>query len=89
MPQIISLDSQTCEFEPCYEFVPFKKGCYSFTAVADKAKLTEKGFLAEGEDWRLTDAGLKAARVSFDMSAKLKTFSDKRVQLRGESLVAQ
>lgn len=87
--KLLFLFAQTCELEPSYEFVPFKKGCYSFTSVADKDKLTEKGFLAEGEDWQLTDAGLKAARVSGDVAAKVKTFSERRKQLRGESLVAQ
>ena len=86
--KLVFLYTQTCEQVPSYEFVPFKKGCFSFTSLADKAKLTEKGFLAEDEDWRLTDAGLKAARVPADVLTKLHTFSERRKHLRGESLVA-
>ena len=86
--KILFLYTQTCEQEPSYEFVPFKKGCYSFTSVADKAKLADKGFLVESEDWQLTDTGLKAARVPADVAAKLNTFSERRKHLRGESLVA-
>ncbi len=33
--------------KPSYDFVPFKYGCYSFTASSDLNKMVEHGFLAE------------------------------------------
>jgi hypothetical protein len=86
--KLLFLYTQTCEAEPSYEFVPFKKGCYSFTSLADKDKLTDRGLLVKGEDWLLTDAGRKASHVSVGLQGKLKTFSDRRRDLRGTPLVA-
>lgn len=34
--KLLFLYTQTCEEVPSYEFVPFKKGCYSFASIADK-----------------------------------------------------
>ena len=86
--KLLFLYTKTCEKEPSYEFVPFKKGCYSFTAVADKAKLTAKGFLAASDDWGLTGTGCTIARIAGEVSAKISLFSERRKHLRGESLVA-
>jgi hypothetical protein len=86
--KLLFLYMHTCETEPSYEFVPFKKGCYSFTSLADKDKLTDRGLLVQGEDWLLTAAGLKASRVAIGLQGKLKTFSDRRRNLRGAPLVA-
>lgn len=85
--KLLFLYTKTCEQEPSYEFVPFKKGCYSFTSIADKARLAEKGFLVQHEDWELTDLGEKIARTSL-ASEKVKSFSGRRMNLRGSSLVA-
>lgn len=86
--KLLFLYTKTCEQEPSYEFVPFKKGCYSFTSVADKARLTKKGLLVQHEDWEITELGEKAARTSFDCG-KVKSFSGRRMHLRGENLIAQ
>lgn len=43
-----------------YDFVPYKFGAFSFTSYADRAKLTERGLLADGDRWQLTDAGREA-----------------------------
>ena len=34
-----------------YEFVPYKFGCFSFQAMADKNKLIEEGFLLDNKNW--------------------------------------
>lgn len=85
--KLLFLYTKTCEQEPSYEFVPFKKGCYSFTSIADKARLAEKGFLVQHEDWELTELGEKAAQMSV-ASGKVNSFSGRRINLRGQSLVA-
>jgi hypothetical protein len=87
--KLLFLFTQQCEQNPSYEFVPFKKGCFSFTAMADKRGLVEKGLLADSEDWQLTEAGKeKADVIPKDLRWKLTLFSDRRKQLRGDSLVA-
>lgn len=40
---------------PSYEFVPYKFGAFSFQSYADKRTLTKYGYLAEGDEWQLTD----------------------------------
>ena len=88
--KLLFLFTRQCEQSPSYEFVPFKKGCYSFTAVADKRGLVEKGLLADGEDWKLTDSGKEtASKVPKDLRWKLTLFSDRRKQLRGSTLLAE
>ena len=89
LQKLLFLFTQQCEQSPSYEFVPFKKGCYSFTAMADKRSLVEKGFLTESEDWQLTETGKeKAVACPKDLRWKLTLFSDRRKELRGDSLVA-
>lgn len=34
---------------PSYDFVPYKYGCYSFTAAADQRKLEERGLVVSDE----------------------------------------
>jgi len=36
--------------EPSYDFVPYKFGCYSFSAKADLNTMVKKGFLTESKD---------------------------------------
>jgi hypothetical protein len=88
LQKLLFLYTQTCEQAPSYEFVPFKKGAYSFTAVADKAKLTEKGFLSEGEDWHLTESGSRESRTPAEAARKVALFSERRRGLRGNALIA-
>ena len=35
-----------------YEFVPYKFGCFSFQAMADKKKLIEEGYLIDTKNWK-------------------------------------
>lgn len=87
--KLLFLFTRQCEQTPSYEFIPFQKGCYSFTAKADKKSLTKKGLLADIDDWQLTEAGKeKAHSVRRDLRQKLELFSQRRQHLRGESLVA-
>lgn len=41
-----------------YHFVPYKFGCFSFQAVADKSALTKKGYLENTDKWEIADKGL-------------------------------
>jgi uncharacterized protein (DUF488 family) len=37
-----------------FHFIPYKYGCFSFTAYSDKRKLIEKGILKDSENWTLS-----------------------------------
>lgn len=41
--------------QPAYEFVPYRYGCFSFQADADKRALTKYGYLEDQEKWVLRD----------------------------------
>lgn len=43
---------------PSYHFVPYKFGCFSFQAVADKSALTKTGYLNNTDKWEITDNNL-------------------------------
>lgn len=86
--KLLFLYCKTRESEPTYEFVPHKRGCYSFTSHADKAKLMKKGYLAHSESWVLTSEGLKASRLPSPERQKVATFSAKHKSLRGNELIA-
>lgn len=85
--KLLFLYTKNCEESPSYEFVPFKKGCYSFTSHADKRKLTEMGFLSSEEIWHVTDAA-STIRIPPDVTLRVKNFSENNRQLRGDDLVA-
>ena len=62
------------EREKSYDFVPYKYGCYSFQAVADRQKLIEKGYLQDKDGWTLAKANLNYAN-------SLKKGDDKQLQI--------
>ena len=69
-----------------YEFVPGPSSPRSFTADADRRKLTERALLtADDHEWRLTREGRAAASPAHDLV--LDAFVQ-RETLRGEALVA-
>jgi hypothetical protein len=43
---------------PSYHFVPYKFGCFSFQAVADKSALTKTGYLNNTDKWEVADKSL-------------------------------
>ena len=51
--------------DPIYGFVPYKYGCFSFQAAADKRKLTEKGLLDDSDNWRLTKRSGHAEKLNY------------------------
>jgi hypothetical protein len=81
----------TKEFEtvPSYEFVPYRFGCFSFTASADHARLVETGHLEKDEQqWRLTEAGRQVGR-KFSATLPQWRFKRRYEHLRGDALIAQ
>lgn len=64
-----------------YHFVPYKFGCFSYQAYADKRSLVRKGLLEDTDTWDLTSAGhgmlmdIEKSNVSAIVSVK-KEFCD-------------
>lgn len=82
------LFTQMCEQEKSYDFVPYRFGCFSFQAMADKRKLIEKGFLKDSAEWELTDAApVKQSRVEKDTADKLVKFAGKFKAIKGKKLI--
>jgi len=68
-----------------YEFVPYKRGAFSFTSYADRRKLIALGLIEENEHyWRFTDKG----RNSVQSDILLTAFARSLDGLRGDDLVA-
>ena len=40
--------------KPAYDFVPYRFGCFSFQADADKKTLTKYGYLKDQDNWELS-----------------------------------
>lgn len=73
---------------PAYDFVPYRYGCYSFQAEADKKTLTKYGWLTAADQWSLVSArAVPTGLRTQDAAAVLRVV--RRVgDLRGDDLVA-
>lgn len=82
------LFTQMCEKEKSFDFVPYRFGCFSFQAMADKRKLIEKGFLKDNAEWELADtAPLDHSKVEKDTTEKLAKFAGKFKTIKGKKLI--
>lgn len=83
--KLLFLYCQEEEPEPSYDFVPHLRGCYSFTAAADRQKLIVKGWLEESEnDWSLAQ---ELPDLPAEMKVRLNRFTDRTAKLRGDALI--
>lgn len=81
------LFTQEFEAKPSYDFVPYLKGCFSFTACADQRKLIALGLLENDEQrWALTAAGEAAVRTRMIAPVLLAEFRKRYGTLKGKSL---
>ena len=71
-----------------YQFVPYKYGCFSFQAYNDKRKLSEKGYLVEGDRWSLAD-GKKGFidQLSFLEKKSINKIKENYCSLYGDNLI--
>ena len=77
-----------CEREKSYDFVPYKFGCYSFQASADKKKLIEKGYLADIKGWELEKPELNFSNGLKNGDAnKLQLFVERYGKMKGKDLI--
>lgn len=69
-----------------YEFVPYKRGAFSFTCYADRRKLIERGLLEDFDSaWKITGLGLQ---VLGSDDGDFSDFVRRTSHLRGDQLVA-
>lgn len=82
------LFTQLCEHEKSFDFVPYRFGCFSFQAMADKRKLIEKGFLKDSNEWELVEPILTTdVKMDRDTGEKLIKFSSKFKAVKGKKLI--
>lgn len=68
-----------------YDFVPYKRGAFSFTSYADRRKLIAHGLIEDDEhSWRFTGKGRDLSEESVLLTGFAKEIGD----LRGDELVA-
>lgn len=73
------------ESEPSYEFVPHHRGCYSFTSIADRRKLTDKGWLKDHDKtWCLAKP---ITGLPHELNIRLHGFVKRTAKFRGDALV--
>lgn len=83
--KILFLYCQEFDSDQLYDFVPYKRGAFSFTSYADRRKLISHGLIKDSEHhWELTDQGVKATGNDIF----LKDFVARLEGLRGDELVA-
>ena len=88
--KLLFLYTKEFETKPSYDFVPYRFGCFSFNAVADRHRLAERGFItADGDGWQLTDAGRADAAVRRRASGPIVGFVRRYGTLRGDRLMAE
>lgn len=77
-----------CEREKSYDFVPYRFGCYSFQASADKQKLIAKGYLQDEAGWVLAKSNLNYANsLNKGDDKKLQMFVDRFGSKHGKKLI--
>ena len=74
--------------EKSYDFVPYKFGCFSFQAMADKNNLVSKGYLADETTWELLNKQKNYSVVINDSDdEKITLFVDKYKSIKGKKLI--
>ncbi len=82
------LFTKLCEKEHSYDFIPYRFGCYSFQAVADKQKLIEKGYLKQDSKWEIANPDLNySSALNKDYKNKLSLFIERFGNMRGKALI--
>ncbi len=82
------LFTRLCEKEKSYDFVPYRFGCYSFQATADKQKLIDKGYLKDVSGWELAKTDLSyVKRLNKGDDKKMVIFAERYGHLRGKPLI--
>ena len=88
--KLLFLYSKEFESPGTYDFVPYKRGCFSFTSYADKRKLIDKGFLLDDDKtWKLTKEGEQVACQNRGPRIVLESFRRRYGSKRGNTLIGE
>ncbi|MCY4264247.1 MAG: DUF488 domain-containing protein [Gammaproteobacteria bacterium] len=88
LQKYLFLYTQYNKDNPCYEFVPYKFGCYSFQSISDKFKLISLGYLKDTQGWMLSDSKKNHLSNLVNGEAKeLKFFYEKYSPFKGRKLI--
>lgn len=88
--KLLFLYSKEFENPGTYDFVPYRRGCFSFTSYADKRKLIDKGFLLDDDKtWKLTKEGEQVARQNQRPRVNLDSFRKQYGAKRGNALIGE
>ncbi|MBX3111526.1 MAG: DUF488 domain-containing protein [Fimbriimonadaceae bacterium] len=83
--KVLFLYCQECDSGQPYDFVPYKRGAFSFTSYADRRKLISYGLIEDSEHhWKLTDQGGEATEADIFLKDFVKNLNG----LQGDELVA-
>ncbi|RMF51468.1 MAG: DUF488 domain-containing protein [Bacteroidetes bacterium] len=75
--------------KPAFDFVPYRFGCYSFQAEADRRGLVKQGRLAESERWKKIDEIDYIIKLTPQDRQALNRLVHKYKYIRGRDLVAE
>lgn len=71
-----------------FEFVPYRFGCYSFQAAADKRKLVAQGLLLDESNWQITRPEISYGQVLPKAEqSRLKAYVEQHGDLSGKQLI--
>lgn len=76
-----------CEEDGSYDFVPFRFGCFSFQAMADKRKLIEKQYLSDDKEWVIDSNVSFALGLKPSDLKKVNIFVERFSSKRGPELI--
>jgi hypothetical protein len=88
--KLLFLFCQEMEKKPCYDFVPYRFGAFSFTSYADKRRLISAGLLEnDDQTWHLTLVGRETAQKTAVDKTRVTSFSHRYGNLRGNALIEE
>jgi uncharacterized protein (DUF488 family) len=70
-----------------YDFFPYRFGCFSFISYQDKRVLTQQGYLAELDSFKLTRKAKRATQLEAEEQRQVKDFTKRTKHLRGKTLI--
>jgi hypothetical protein len=73
--------------KPAYDFIPYHYGCFSWQSYADLRALSARGFLVDGEEWRLAQDENHLATLTTPDRALVESLIAELDGLRGHDLV--
>lgn len=84
--KVLFLYCQEADSGKPYDFVPYKRGAFSFTSYADRRKLIAHGLIEDDEHhWKFTEKGREMAQPDVLIAGFVREIGD----LRGDELVAE